>query len=88
MTARPTTAVQAAPVCDILDTLRNIGGIEPILRCELQWRPVVRVASYPIRLSASVINLADKSYWMGRGGSTTFGLSMPRTFQLSVQADF
>ncbi|WP_313440153.1 TonB-dependent receptor [Novosphingobium sp.] len=48
----------------------------------------LRVASYPVKLSASVINLADKSYWMGRGGSTTFGLSMPRTFQLSVQADF
>jgi iron complex outermembrane receptor protein len=46
------------------------------------------VASYPIKLSANVINLADKSYWMGRGGSTTFGLSMPRTVMLSVQADF
>ncbi|MEE4452199.1 TonB-dependent receptor [Novosphingobium resinovorum] len=48
----------------------------------------MRLASYPIRLSANVINLADRSYWMARGGSTTFGLSMPRTFQLSVQADF
>lgn len=47
-----------------------------------------KVASYPIKLSANVINLADKSYWMGRGGSTTFGLSMPRTVMLSVQADF
>jgi iron complex outermembrane receptor protein len=48
----------------------------------------MRVGSMPIRLSASVINLADKSYWMGHGGSTTFGLSMPRTVQLSVHADF
>lgn len=47
-----------------------------------------KVAYYPIKLSANVINLADKSYWMGRGGSTTFGLSMPRTVMLSVQADF
>lgn len=47
-----------------------------------------RLASYPIRLSASVINAANRSYWMGRGGSTTFGLSMPRTFQFSIQADF
>lgn len=47
-----------------------------------------QVASRPIRLSAMVINAADKSHWMGRGGSTTFGLSMPRTFQVSIQADF
>ncbi|MFT4053102.1 MAG: TonB-dependent receptor [Novosphingobium sp.] len=48
----------------------------------------LQAGSYPVRLSVNVINLADKSYWMGRGGSTTFGLSMPRTVQLSVQADF
>jgi iron complex outermembrane receptor protein len=47
-----------------------------------------RIAPHPIKLSASVINAANKSYWMGRGGSTTFGLSMPRTFQFSIQADF
>lgn len=46
------------------------------------------VASHPIRLSAMVLNAGDKSHWMGRGGSTTFGLSMPRTFQFSIQADF
>lgn len=46
------------------------------------------VASHPIRLSAMILNAADKNYWMGRGGSTTFGLSMPRTFQVSIQADF
>lgn len=47
-----------------------------------------KVGAHPIRLSAMVINAGDKNYWMGRGGSTTFGLSMPRTFQFSVQADF
>ncbi|MDG2527924.1 TonB-dependent receptor [Caulobacter endophyticus] len=46
------------------------------------------VASRPIRLSAMVFNATNQSYWMGRGGSTTFGLSMPRTLMLSVQADF
>ncbi len=46
------------------------------------------VASHPIKISAMVINAGNKDYWMGRGGSTTFGLSMPRTFSLSVQADF
>lgn len=47
-----------------------------------------QIGSTPIRLSASVINVANKSYWMGRGGSTTFGLSMPRTAMISMQADF
>ena len=46
------------------------------------------IGAHPIRLSATVINAGNKNYWMGRGGSTTFGLSMPRTFQFSVQADF
>lgn len=46
------------------------------------------VGSYPIRLSTTIINATDKSYWMGRGGSTTFGLSMPRTAQFAIQADF
>jgi len=48
----------------------------------------MQLASFPIRLSATITNVANRSYWMGRGGSTTFGLSMPRTFQFSIQADF
>lgn len=40
-----------------------------------------------IRLSAMCYNVANKSYWHGRGGSTTFGLSMPRSFTFSVQFD-
>lgn len=41
-----------------------------------------------IRLNAMCYNIANKSYWHGRGGSTTFGLSMPRSFMLSAQFDF
>lgn len=41
----------------------------------------------PVKLSAMCYNVTNKDYWMGRGGSTTFGLSMPRTFMLSAQFD-
>lgn len=40
------------------------------------------------RFNAMCYNVANKSYWNGRGGSTTFGLSMPRSFMLSTQLDF
>ncbi|MFC4257223.1 TonB-dependent receptor [Altererythrobacter xixiisoli] len=42
----------------------------------------------PIRLSTTITNVGNRSHWMGRGGSTTFGLSMPRTFLVSAQFDF
>ena len=45
------------------------------------------INSVPVKLSAMCYNVADKDYWMGRGGSSTFGLSMPRTFMLSAQFD-
>lgn len=41
-----------------------------------------------IRFNAMCYNVANKSYWHGRGGSTTFGLSMPRSFMVSAQFDF
>lgn len=41
-----------------------------------------------IKLNAMCYNVANKSYWHGRGGSTTFGLSMPRSFMVSAQFDF
>lgn len=41
-----------------------------------------------MKLNAMCYNVANKSYWHGRGGSTTFGLSMPRTFAFSAQLDF
>ncbi|MGC4029633.1 MAG: TonB-dependent receptor [Steroidobacteraceae bacterium] len=47
-----------------------------------------RFGSMPVRLNAMVFNAANKDYWMGRGGSTTFGLSMPRTVMFSAQVDF
>lgn len=40
------------------------------------------------RFSAMCYNVTNKSYWNGRGGSTTFGLSMPRSFMFSTQLDF
>lgn len=41
-----------------------------------------------IKFNAMCYNVANKSYWHGRGGSTTFGLSMPRSFMFSTQFDF
>lgn len=46
-----------------------------------------KVNTVPVKLSAMCYNVADKDYWMGRGSSTTIGLSMPRTFMLSAQFD-
>lgn len=41
-----------------------------------------------VRFNAMCYNVANRSYWHGRGGSTTFGLSMPRSFMASAQFDF
>ena len=38
----------------------------------------------PLDLSLMCYNATNRSYWMGRGGSTTFGLSMPRTLMFSA----
>lgn len=46
-----------------------------------------KINTVPVKLSAMCYNVADKDYWMGRGGSSTFGLSMPRTFMLSATFD-
>lgn len=46
-----------------------------------------KIGSVPVKLNAMCYNLTDKDYWLGRGGSTTFGLSMPRTFMLSAAFD-
>ena len=46
-----------------------------------------KINAVPVKLSAMCYNVADKDYWMGRGGSSTFGLSMPRTFMVSAQFD-
>ena len=48
----------------------------------------VPLGSVPLVLNAMVYNAANRDYWMGRGGSTTFGLSMPRTLMVSAQLDF
>ena len=46
-----------------------------------------KINTVPVKLSAMCYNVADKDYWMGRGGTSTFGLSMPRTFMVSAQFD-
>ena len=46
-----------------------------------------KINTVPVKLSAMCYNVTNKDYWMGRGGSTTFGLSMPRTFMFSAQFD-
>ena len=46
-----------------------------------------KINTVPVRLSAMCYNVTDKDYWMGRGSSTTIGLSMPRTFMLSATFD-
>lgn len=50
------------------------------------WR--TQFGAQPVEIHAMIYNLFDKSYWMGRGGSTTFGLSWPRTFVVSAKFDF
>lgn len=47
-----------------------------------------QLGSVPVSLTAMCYNLTNKDYWMGRGSSTTFGLSMPRTFMLSARFAF
>ena len=46
-----------------------------------------RINTVPTKLSLMCYNALNKSYWMGRGGSSTFGLSMPRTWMFSAQFD-
>lgn len=42
----------------------------------------------PVFLNFMCYNLFNNDYWMGRGSSTTFGLSMPRSFMLSARFEF
>lgn len=46
-----------------------------------------QVHAMPVKFSAMCYNVTNRDYWMGRGGSSTFGLSMPRTFMLSAAFD-
>lgn len=52
----------------------------------LNWR--TQMGEHPVNIHAMVYNVFDKSYWHGRGGSTTFGLSWPRTFVVSAEYKF
>ncbi len=46
------------------------------------------IADVPVTFKAMCYNALNKDYWMGRGSSTTFGLSMPRTWMLSASLSF
>ena len=69
---------------------KAIGGkteIPSYITFDLGVNYKTKINTVPVKLSAMCYNVADKDYWMGRGSSTTFGLSMPRTFMLSAQFD-
>ena len=66
-----------------------VGGkteIPSALTFDLGVKYKTKLNTVPVDLSLMCFNVTNKDYWMGRGGSTTFGLSMPRTIMLS--ADF
>lgn len=46
------------------------------------------IADIPMTFKVMCYNALNKDYWMGRGSSTTFGLSMPRTWMLSASMHF
>lgn len=46
------------------------------------------IADVPVTFKAMCYNALNKDYWMGRGSTTTFGLSMPRTWMLSASMSF
>ena len=46
-----------------------------------------QMGKVPVTIAATCFNVLNKDYWMGRGSSTTFGLSMPRTFLFSATFD-
>ena len=46
------------------------------------------IADVPVTFKAMCYNALNKDYWMGRGSSTIFGLSMPRTWMLSASMSF
>lgn len=46
------------------------------------------IGTQPVKVHAMVYNLFDKNAWMGRAGSTTFGLTWPRTYTIRASIDF
>lgn len=54
---------------------------------DLGLRYQTKYRGLPVELQLMCYNATNRSHWMGRGGSTTFGLSMPRTFMFSASID-
>lgn len=53
---------------------------------DLGMRYKTEIERVPVEFSLMCYNALNQDYWMGRGGSTTFGLSMPRTWMFSASA--
>ena len=51
---------------------------------DLGVKYATKIRQLPLDLSLMCYNAFNRDYWMGRGGSTTFGLSMPRTWMFSA----
>lgn len=47
-----------------------------------------RFYDVPVTLTAMCYNVFDNDYWIARGSSTTFGLSMPRMYMVSAGFEF
>ena len=47
-----------------------------------------KISGTPVTFNLMCYNVANKDYWIARGGSNVIGLSMPRTFKLTAQFDF
>jgi iron complex outermembrane receptor protein len=55
---------------------------------DLGFKHKTSIKDTPITLSAHCFNAFGQDYWIGRGGSSVIGLSMPRTFLVTAQVDF
>lgn len=55
---------------------------------DLGYQHHTTVYELPVTFRANCYNVLNKDYWVARGGSSTIGLSMPRSFMLTAQFDF
>jgi len=57
-------------------------------RLDLNAGYATKVGATPVRLNASVENVADKRYWIGTFGDGFVMPGAPRTFRLSATVSF
>lgn len=65
----------------------NKAQVPSVVTFDLGIKHKTAFSGTPVTLSAMCYNVADKDYWIARGGSSTIGLSMPRTLMLSATID-